>query len=221
MKEHKTSNKKIMIVILSVSALFILAVFIAGLVESNREQVYDETTRIDQPVSISAISITELDRVMQSEYPKYCKGMQLVKATAEIEFRGCIIQRGEARLIYYRYIDESMEGGNVETNECSFDLSTNTFVSVVHTFGSGRSIFVNDNTLTEKVTNTPLDQYVLHAPELTALHADSTYLLRVDDVGDRMNVSLLTLNDQKPIYAETLTQWPESGKFAEREFSLK
>lgn len=221
MKEHATLKKKIMITILCVLALFIVAVSIAGLVESKREQVYDETTRIDQPISVSAISFEELDRVMQSEYPKYCKGMQLVKATAEIEFRGCIIQRGEASLTYYRYIDESMEGGNVETNECRFDLSTNTFLSVEHAFGSGRSIFVNDNTLTEKVTNTPLDQYVLHAPELADLQADGVYLLRVDGVYNWMNISLLTMKDQRLIYGETLTQWPENGKFAEREFSLK
>ena len=221
MKEHATLKKKIMITILCVLALFIVAVSIAGLVESKREQVYDETTRIDQPIRVSAISFEELDRVMQSEYPKYCKGMQLVEATAEIQFRDRVIQRGEASLTYYRYIDESMEGGNVETNECRFDLSTNTFVSVVHTFGSGRSIFVNDNALTEKVTNTPLDQYVLHAPELADLQADGVYLLQVDGVGNGINISLLAMKDQSSIYGETLTQWPENGKFAEREFSLK
>ena len=221
MKERTTSFKIIIIVILCLLAIILVAVSIAGLVESNREQVYDETTTINQPISILTLSIAELDRVMQSEYPKYCKGMQLVEATAEIQFRDRVIQRGEASLTYYRYIDESMEGGNVETNECRFDLSTNTFVSVVHTFGSGRSIFVNDNALTEKVTNTPLDQYVLHAPELADLQADGVYLLQVDGVGNGINISLLAMKDQSSIYGETLTQWPENGKFAEREFSLK
>jgi hypothetical protein len=211
--------KKIIIVVLCLLLLFIAVVFVGGLVESNREQVHYDTLPIDQPISISALSFAELDRVMQSEYPQYCKGMELVEAAAEIQFRDRTMQQGEASLIYYRYIDESMEGGNVETNECHFDLVTNTFVSVEHWHGSGKSFSISEHGLDEDILKTPLDQYILHASELAVLQADSAYILRVDGAGNQMNVSFHTVNEQSPIYGETLTLWPENGKFAEREFS--
>ena len=219
MEKRRLPIRKFIIVMLCLLLIFIAAVFIGGLVESNREQVHHDTASIDQPISIYTLSFAELDRVMQTEYPQYCKGMELVEATANIQFSDRTMQQGEASLIYYRYIDESMEGGNVETNECRFDLATNTFVSVEHWQGSGKSFSVSEQGMDEDILKTPLNQYLLHASELSDLQTDSAYILRVDGAGNRMNVSYFTINDQSPIYEETLMLWPENDKFAEREFS--
>lgn len=220
MEERYLPIKKMIKWILFVFAFFIVAVFVGGLIEVNREQVYSETTLIDQPIRISAMTFAELDRVIQSEYPQYCDEMIFTDATAEIEFRDDSMLQGEAILVYYRYIDESMEGGNVETYTCRFDLMTNTLVSVEHVCGSGKSISVSAQTLSENIIKAPLDQYVFHATELTDLQSDRDYLIEVNCTESWMKLALRSIEDNEVYYRETLTQWPENENFNERSFEL-
>lgn len=220
MKDYTLPIKKIITVILVIVVLFFVAIFVGGLVEVNREQVYLESTPVDQPIRISAMTFAELDRLIQSDYPQYCDGMILVDATAQIEFRGNAILQCNASLIYYRYIDNSMEGGNVEKNECRFDLITNTFVSVEHESGSGRSISVSENALSENIVNFPLDQYVVHATELTDIQSDCDYMMEMNCTQDWMKLEMRTVQDRELLYRETLTRWPDNDKFSERTFEM-
>lgn len=195
-------------------------IIIAAIIEVNREQVHSETTTIDQPIRISAMTFAELDRVIQSQYPQYCDGMIFVDATAELQFRGNMILQAEASLVYYRYIDESMEGGNVETYVCHFDLTTNMFVSVEHVFGSGKSISVSDNVLGDNIIKTLLDQYIYHANEAIDQQSDREYRMEADCTEGWMKLVLRSTWDDAFLYRETLTQWPESDHFNERTFEL-
>lgn len=220
MERNTLPIKKIAIFIFVIVALFIVAAFVGGLIEVDREQVNSETTLVNQPVCISAMTFAELDRVIQSEYPQYCDGMIFTDATAEIEFRGDSMLQGEASLVYYRYIDESMEGGNVEMYACRFDLMTNTLASVEHEYGSGKSISVSAHALSENIIKAPLDQYVFHATELTDLQSDRDYLFAVDCTESWMKLALRSIEDNEVYYRETLTQWPENEDFNERTFEL-
>ena len=219
MQERLLPIKKMIKVILWVFAIIIVVALIAGLIEVNREQVYYETTKIDQHIDISNMTFAELDRVIQSDYSIYCEGMQLVEATVEIQYHEDAILQGEANLIYYRYVDESMEGGNVETNECCFDLTKNTIVSVEHWHGSGRSIMVSDQAIDENILKTQLEQYAYHAAELADLQTSGIYTLRADCVNSWMNVTLHAKNDNLLLYQEKLIQWPENDQFDERIFT--
>ena len=220
MREHALPIKRIITIFLVVFVLFVLMIILAAMIEVNREQVYSETTTIDQPIRIYAMTFAELDRVVQSQYPQYCDGMIFADATAELQFCGNTILQAEANLVYYRYIDESMEGGNVETYICRFNLTTNTFVSVEHVFGSGRSISVSDHVLGDYIIKTPLDQYVFHAAELMDLQSDQEYLIEADCTESWMKLALRSVRDGEFLYREILTQWPESDHFSERTFEL-
>lgn len=212
--------KRSITIFLAIVALFILMIIIAAIIEVNREQVYRDTTTIDQPIHISDMSFSELNRVIQSQYPQYCDGMILVDATAGLQFCSNTILQAEARLVYYRYIDESMEGGNVETYACHFDLMTNTFISVDHVFGSGKSISVSDKVLGDNIIKTPLDQYVFHVAEVVDLQSDREYLIDADCTESWMKLAVHSGRDNVFLYRETLTQWPESDNFSERTIEL-
>ena len=220
MGEKVLQIKRIITIFLVIFVLFISMIIIAAVIEVNREQVHSEVMTFDQPIRISAMTFAELNRVIQSQYPQYCDGMIFVDATAKLRFRGNTILQAEASLVYDRYIDESMEGGNVETYICRFDLTANTFVAVEHVFGSGRSISVSDNVLSDNMIKTPFDQYIYHANEVIDLQSDQEYRMEADCTESWMKLALRSVRDGALLYRETLTQWPESDHFSERTFEL-
>lgn len=205
---------------------FLLIVFIcvlllaASIREAIGEQIDNTVEQLNEPVDLNVLSFAALNQFIVSSKPEYCDGMKFVKGTMQIQFNGDSILIGEAVLTYFRLIDESMEGGNIEANECYFDLATNTLLRIEHWEGSGRSFPVNNQEISGSAFTAPLSEYLIQAPNLMEGKIEKPFLLNAYCDGNWVDVALLSKQSEEQLYAEHLTSWPTNNTFNSREFVL-
>ena len=193
--------RMIVTVIISIIAIIGLFILASSTVEALREQIKNTTVQLNVPVCLTTLSFSSLNQYIVSSYPEYCDGMKFVKGVLKIRFIGDTLLSGEAVLTYFRLIDESMEGGKIEANECYFNLGSNIFARVEHWEGSGRSFQVNNQEISGSAFAAPLSAYIVEAPNLAVQQSDLTFSLRAYCVSDWMDIELLNSVSKKPFYA--------------------
>lgn len=212
--------RMIVTIIISIIAIISLFILVSSTVEALREQIENTTVQLNVPVNLSTLSFSSLNQYIVSSYPEYCDGMKFVKGVINIRFRGDSILSGEAVITYFRLIDESMEGGRIEANECYFNLCSNIFTRVEHWEGSGRSFQVNNQEISGSAFTAPLSVYIVQATSLVEQQSDSDFSLRAYCISNWMDIMLLDDVSKNPLYAEHLTKWSARNNSDERSYVL-
>lgn len=215
-KTFHPNKKKLGLLISSVILVLLIAFIAVSVIKVKKEQIYHETWTINKELDVTIFSFAELDQAIRSDFPEYCTDMQLVGATAEFSFSDSMVFSEQTVLTYYRYIDESMEGGNIEANECYIDLTSKTLLRVEHWYGSGRSYPVYELAISGGTINTPLDQYVNHISELISMPDGVNCNLVIRYSNTVFTVEIHNLKTGDLLYVESLIQWPANNVFRER-----
>ncbi len=216
MTQPKSCLRRILIIagiLLLASFIFIV---IMGLIESNREQIELESEMLNVPVEEFSLNFAALDEYVQSHYPEKCVGLAFVGAEANIDLQNGAVVGGTLMLEYYRYIDESMEGGNIEAEEFHFDPVSGTLIEALHEQGSGRSYTGGNKLLSGSALAIPLELYLQHAAGLTGTDPDEPLRFLANYYGSWMNVQFFSESSRGALYAEQLTGWDEADGFEKR-----
>ena len=220
MSKKPVSLLKIIFPVASVIIMGCLVVLITGILKAKREQIDYKVIPIEASIDVPSLSFSELDQVVQSDYANYVDGMRFVLAEMEVKFDHSSVTSGNATLTYFRFIDDSMEGGKIEANEFYFDLATNKLLRIMCWFGSGRSYSMNEESISGTSYSAPLAQFMEHAQQLDNHTNETTYILRATCAKNLMNIVLLDQDGNMRYYEEQLTSWPKSEIFNERSFTI-
>jgi hypothetical protein len=204
-------------IILGVILLAVLGfVIVTSIIEIEREQIEVETEPINRLIESYKMDFSALDRYVRTNYPDKCDGLSFIEANANVTISGAMIQSGTIILNYYRFIDETKEGGNIEAIEFYIDPVSGTLLNAVHYQGSGRSYSTSDEPIGGNALTIPLENYIQNAADLAGVEPDETVRMLAVYRSSQLNVQLFTEETQGAVYTEIVTGWDEEAGFASR-----
>jgi len=216
MTNRKTFVKRILIIL----GVILLAVFsfviVTSIIEIEREQIDVETESINRPIENFKMDFSALDRYVRTNYPDKCDGLNFIEANANVNISGTTIQSGTITLKYFRFIDETKEGGNIEAIEFNIDPVSGTLLNAVHCQGSGRSYSTSDEPISGNALTIPLEIYIQNAADLAGVEPDETVRMLAIYRVSRLDVQLFTEEAQGAVYTERVTGWDEEAGFSSR-----
>ena len=200
--------------------VILLAVFsfviVTSIIEIEREQIEVETEPINRLIESYKMDFSALDRYVRTNYPDKCDGLSFIEANANVTISGAMIQSGTITLNYYRFIDETKEGGNIEAIEFYIDPVSGTLLNAVHYQGSGRSYSTSDEPISGNALTIPLENYIQNAADLAGVEPDETVRMLAVYRSSQLNVQLFTEEAQGAVYTERVTGWDEEAGFSSR-----
>lgn len=204
-----------------IGVVFAALLFIVALswVEIDREQIYSDTEAVNRPIEPFSLCLADWERYVETNFPDDCRDNYLTSATVELHFQDGAVLEGQTTLRYFRYIDDSMEGGNVALTEFVIDLPSGTLTQIVRSHGSGRSLSAGGTLVTGNTPRLPLDLYLQHAAELTGSDANEPMRLYAYYSGSQLDINLLDEKHEHLLYGEIVSDWDSAAGFDERVLS--
>lgn len=216
MTNRKTFVKRILI-ILGVTFLSFLVFIVVGTIIKENYEGYDFVIEdIDIPIENYDLNFATLDAYIQKHYSDDCKGMDFVKASANINITNHMIESGEVVLYYTRYIDESKYGGNIAVTGFHIEPITNKLIQIERFQGSGHVYIIGDNPIGGNALTIPLENYIQNAADLAGVESDETVRLLAIYRFSWLDVKLFTEEAQGAVYTERVTGWDEEAGFSSR-----
>lgn len=198
--------------------LSLAAILISSWLKLNREQVKTTTETQNMMITDFSLNFAFLEQYVETHFADDCRGMLFSSAEADIRFENGVILEGQITLTYSRYIDESMEGGNIALTEFKIDPASEMLIEIVHSQGSGRSLSANDQAIIGSFVAMPLDVYFPHAAELANATSEEPFRLFARCSGSCITVRLFSGTDETLRYAERVTEWNDDLGFPGRVF---
>jgi len=216
MTDGKTGKRRLLVLLGAVLLAAAAFLIIVSMIELDREQIDCDTEILDKPIEDFSMNFAALDRCIRANFPNKCNGLYFVGAQADITFENGSVKNGTMKLCYFRYIDESKEGGNIEAEEFSIDPVAGTVQNAVHYQGSGRSYPTSGEAVSGNISAIPLGDYIQNLTRLTGVQSSETVRMLADCGSSFMDVSFFTEEGQEAVYSERVTGWDEDTGFASR-----
>jgi len=216
MTDGKTGKRRLLILLGTVLLAAAAFLVVVSMIELEREQIDCDTEILDLSIEDFSMNFAVLDRYIRAQFPEKCSGLYFVDAQADITFENGSVKSGTMKLCYFRYIDESKEGGNIEAVEFFIDPVAGTVQNSVHYQGSGRSYQTSGETISGNISAIPLEDYMQNLTSLTGVQSSEAVRMLADCGSSFMDVSFFIEEGQEAVYSERVTGWDEDAGFASR-----
>lgn len=137
LKSMNRSPAKVLKAFVTIIVSFSILFFIGSI----NDELYEINTKeVKIPITLDENNFMELDRIVKLSLPEYCKNKILVELELIATDITASTQYDRAILYYYRDIDDTREGGNVEYDRIEVDLQ-NKFITNIEVFrGAGKAV---------------------------------------------------------------------------------
>lgn len=183
-----------------------------------RESSASSYETVDIPIDGFELNGAALDRYFRNAYPDDCAGMDLTCVRLNIHVESGAITGGSMSMEYFRYIDESREGGKVASVEFHMDPLTGRLLEVSRFCGPGKGCAVYMEPVSPQIVDFPLVWYVEHLPELTSKASDRPLRLYCTSACWGLLVKAFdkAAETEPLVYSELTTDWSEATGFPGR-----
>lgn len=198
--------------------LVLISLFVQRWIYESGESTYET---MNEPIDGFSLNVAELDRCFRTAYPEDCQDLDLTGASLNVYVQDGRIVSGTMRVEYYRYIDESREGGKIRTVIFYLDPASGCLQEVNRYCGAGRGDMTRTEPIHAQTADFPLIWYVENLSSLAATDDDRTLRLNCDSLFWGIKMFIFDESADPPrLYAERMTDWSADTGFAGRTYEL-